>query len=296
MPCYRPSRSKRPSSSSGPQDTRWQPTQDDFELLLDMLFHARIICFPTKEERVEMATRLNVTERQVQVWCQNKRQKLRESGIGYSDERAPALVIAERGKLAPAHMSASPVALAPVPIAPRPAKMSPLRKARAASEETESGVDDDAEYVPRSTRTRPYAVPRTRLISPIELIRGMSVTPVHSASNTPPPPRRLDSIRHHSPIQSRYLSSPLPELAFDDEDDSVTSELDSPPPEKRSLPVPETKAAETRVEKAPSWVWELDTQPVSSWSFQDRLATWAQNRFPEADLRSGSPSGVKRVW
>ncbi|KAF8597536.1 hypothetical protein BDV93DRAFT_367797 [Ceratobasidium sp. AG-I] len=197
-------------------------------------------------------------------------------------------------------MSASPVALAPVSIAPRPAKASPPihRKSRAVSEETESGVEDDAEYVPRSTRTRPYAVPRTRLISPIELIRGMSVTPVHPTANTPPPPRRLDLVRHRSPIAppSHYLSSPLPELAFDDEDDSASSEFDSPPPERRSLPISHSSSAEARVEKAPSWVWELDAQPVSSWSFQDKLATWAQNRFPEADLRSGRSNDVKRVW
>lgn len=59
MPCYRPSRSKRLSDSPA-NDTRWQPSQDDFELLLSMLFQSRIVCFPTKEERVAMANRLNV--------------------------------------------------------------------------------------------------------------------------------------------------------------------------------------------------------------------------------------------
>ena len=92
------------------------------------------------------------------------------------------------------------------------------------------------------------------------------------------------------------MSSPLPELAFDDDEDSATSEFDSPPPDKRSMLVSQAAATEARVEKAPSWLWELDAQPVSSWSFQDKLATWAQNRFPEADLRSGRSSDVKRVW
>jgi hypothetical protein len=58
MPCYRASRSKR--TADAPQDARWQPSQDDFELLLTMLFQSRIVCFPTKEERVAMANRLNV--------------------------------------------------------------------------------------------------------------------------------------------------------------------------------------------------------------------------------------------
>jgi hypothetical protein len=59
MPCYRPSRSKRQSNSPA-QDARWQPSQDDFELLLNMLFQSRIVCFPTKEERVAMANKLSV--------------------------------------------------------------------------------------------------------------------------------------------------------------------------------------------------------------------------------------------
>ncbi|KAG8710947.1 hypothetical protein FRC12_005269 [Ceratobasidium sp. 428] len=295
MPCYRPSRGKR--LSSGPQDTRWQPSQDDFELLLDMLFHTRIVCFPTKEERVAMANQLNVTERQVQVWCQNKRQKLRESGIGYSDARAPALVIAERGKVAPSNMSLSPVALAPVALPPRLPKFSPpaRRLPRAESEDTlASDVSDDAEYVPRSTRTRPYAIPsRIRPISPIELTPTAFVHPEHSL---PPPPRPLPP-RHDSPAPHSPAS--LPELAYDDDAESISSELESPPPSRnRRLSVAEiTTPMEPRPQtKPPSWLWTPDTHE-SSWSFQDRLATWAQNRFPEADLRSGGAGdGVKRVW
>ncbi|KAG8739312.1 hypothetical protein FRC10_005796 [Ceratobasidium sp. 414] len=292
MPCYRPSRGKR--LSSGPQDTRWQPSQVDFELLLDMLFHTRIVCFPTKEERVAMANRLSVTERQVQVWCQNKRQKLRESGIAYSDARAPALVIAERGKVAPANMSLSPAALAPVSLPARPSRLSPpaRRQPRAPSEETTaSDVSDDAEYVPRATRTRPYAVPpRTRPISPIEL-----TAPVHLVHSLPPPPRPLLLPRHESPAP--YSPGSLPDLAYDDDADSVLSELESPPPSRnRRLSVAEITTPMESRPKAPSWLWAPDSHQ-SSWSFQDRLATWAQNRFPEADLRSGGTGdGVKRVW
>ncbi|KAG8697037.1 hypothetical protein FRC08_006773 [Ceratobasidium sp. 394] len=292
MPCYRPSRGKR--LSSGPQDTRWQPSQDDFELLLDMLFHTRIVCFPTKEERVAMANRLNVTERQVQVWCQNKRQKLRESGVGYSDARAPALVIAERGKVAPTNMSLSPIALAPVSLPARPPRPSPpaRRQPRAASEETAaSDASDDAEYVPRATRTRPYAVPaRTRPISPIEL-----TAPVHLVHSLPPLSRPSLPPRHDSPAP--HSPDSLPELAYDDDADSVVSELESPPPSRnRRLSVAEITTPMEPRPKAPSWLWAPDTHE-SSWSFQDRLTTWAQNRFPEADLRSGGAgNGVKRVW
>ncbi|QRV99158.1 homeobox domain protein [Ceratobasidium sp. AG-Ba] len=296
MPCYRPSRGKR--LSSGPQDTRWQPSQDDFELLLDMLFHTRIVCFPTKDERVAMANRLNVTERQVQVWCQNKRQKLRESGIGYSDARAPALVIAERGKVAPTNLSLSPVELESVPLPPRPSKMSPpaRRPSRAMSVETAaSEVSDDADYVPRATRTRPYAIPpRIRPISPIELI---STAPVHPEHSLPPPSKALLLPRHDSPAP--HSPGSLPDLAFDDDFESVASELESPPPSRnRRLSVAEiTTPVDPRPEsKTPAWSWAPDTHE-SSWSFQDRLATWAQNRFPEADLRSGGAgNGVKRVW
>ncbi|KAB5592670.1 hypothetical protein CTheo_3870 [Ceratobasidium theobromae] len=282
MPCYRPSRSKRLSDSPA-NDTRWQPSQDDFELLLSMLFQSRIVCFPTKEERVAMANRLNVTERQVQVWCQNKRQKLRESGIGYSDPRAPALVIAERGKVAPANM-----VVPPLPHVPTPPK---AKSKRALSEATESSFADDAEYVPRATRTR------VRPITPIELA-PVSRVPLQLASVappalTPPPPKRpelmmrFNSPPHlavrESPIHDSPASSP-PELLFDDEDESIAtaSECHSPPPPSRRA--------------KPTW----DLPSVSSPSFQDRLATWAQNRFPEADLRLRSRSSedlfVKPVW
>ncbi|CAE6382493.1 unnamed protein product [Rhizoctonia solani] len=287
MPCYRASRNKRTDS---PQDARWQPSQDDFELLLNMLFQSRIVCFPTKEERVAMANRLNVTERQVQVWCQNKRQKLRESGIGYSDPRAPALVIAERGKVAPAHLSVPPLPQLPTP----PKSHRKLSKSRGVSEATEPSQADDCEYLPRATRTR------TRLITPIELTPVSTRMPilVASAAYTPPPPKRLELMMRYqspgrqllhdivrsSPHESPIASSP-PELSFDDDDEveSITtaSEFSSPPPPS-SLP-------------KPSWDFPI----VTSASFQDRLATWAQNRFPEADLRLRSKSSddlVKPVW
>ncbi|CAE6462539.1 unnamed protein product [Rhizoctonia solani] len=285
MPCYRASRSKRQTDSPA-QDTRWQPSQDDFELLLNMLFQSRIVCFPTKEERVAMANHLNVTERQVQVWCQNKRQKLRESGVGYSDPRAPALVIAERGKVAPANMSVPPLPQLPTP----PKSHRKLPKSRAESEATEPSLDD-AEYRPRATRTR------TRPITPIELapVRLLSA----SATYTPPPPKRLEPImRFHSPgrqllrdlvRQSPLRSSPIasspPELSFDDEESIATaSEFSSPPP-----PVIPSNPSK------PTWDFPIAT----SASFQDRLATWAQNRFPEADLRlrsNASDDCVKPVW
>ncbi|CAE6520582.1 unnamed protein product [Rhizoctonia solani] len=291
MPCYRASRTKRQSESS-PQDTRWQPSQDDFELLLNMLFQSRIVCFPTKEERVAMANRLNVTERQVQVWCQNKRQKLRESGIGYSDPRAPALVIAERGKIAPANMTVQSLAQLPTP----PKSHRKLPKSRDASEATEPSQADDSEYVPRVKRTR------TRLITPIELAPVSSRVPflVASAAFTSPPPKRLelitryqsparqllhDMVRSSPPQESPIASSP-PELSFDDDDEVesivTASEFSSPPP-----PSHPTK---------PTWDFPI----VTSASFQDRLATWAQNRFPEADLRLRSKASdehlVKPVW
>ncbi|CAE6436048.1 unnamed protein product [Rhizoctonia solani] len=288
MPCYRASRSKR--TTDAPQDTRWQPSQDDFELLLTMLFQSRIVCFPTKEERVAMANSLNVTERQVQVWCQNKRQKLRESGIGYSDPRAPALVIAERGKVAPANMSVPPLPQLPTP----PKSHRKLPRSRGASEVTEPSVDD-AEYVPRATRTR------TRPITPIELAPVSRVTlDVAPAAFTPPPPKRPELIIHPhpsprhilreivrtSPVQESPIASSPPELSFDDDDElesiATASEFSSPPPP--SYP------------SKPTWDFPL----VSSTSFQDRLATWAQNRFPEADLRLRSKSSdellVKPVW
>ncbi|KAJ1301325.1 hypothetical protein OPQ81_003726 [Rhizoctonia solani] len=290
MPCYRASRSKRQSDSS-PQDTRWQPSQDDFELLLNMLFQSRIVCFPTKEERVAMANRLNVTERQVQVWCQNKRQKLRESGIGYSDPRAPTLVIAERGKVAPANMTLSPLPQLPTP----PKSYRKLTKSRGVSEATELS-QDDGEYVPRATRTR------TRLITPIELtpVPGRLPLQVAQAAFTPPPPKRPELImryqspgrlllreivRSSPPRESPIASSP-PELSFDDDDEvdsiATASEFSSPPPPSHP--------------SKPTW----DFPTVTSASFQDRLATWAQNRFPEADLRLRSKASdehlVKPVW
>ncbi|CAE6524495.1 unnamed protein product [Rhizoctonia solani] len=287
MPCYRASRNKRTDS---PQDTRWQPSQDDFELLLNMLFQSRIVCFPTKEERVTMANHLNVTERQVQVWCQNKRQKLRESGIGYSDPRAPALVVAERGKVAPANLSVPPLSQLPTP----PKSLRKLPRSRDVSEATEPSQVDDAEYVPRATRTR------TRLITPIELTPVSSQVPilVASAAYTPPPPKRLELMMRYespgrqflrelvrsSPRESPIASSP-PELSFDDDDEveSVTtaSEFSSPPPPSNP--------------SKPTWDFPIAT----SASFQDRLTTWAQNRFPEADLRLRSKSSddlVKPVW
>ncbi|KAG8713921.1 hypothetical protein FRC11_010503 [Ceratobasidium sp. 423] len=290
MPCYRASRSKRQSDSPA-QDSRWQPSQDDFELLLNMLFQSRIVCFPTKEERVAMANRLNVTERQVQVWCQNKRQKLRESGIGYSDPRAPALVIAERGKVAPANMAVAPLPQLPTP----PKSHRKLPKSRAVSEATESSMDD-GEYRPRATRTR------TRPITPIELTPVRVLLPLASVAYTPPPPKRLEPImRFHSPgrqlLHDLVRQSPLrdspaasspPELSFDDDDEAesivTASEFSSPPPPV--LPSNPSK---------PTW----DFPTVTSASFQDRLTTWAQNRFPEADLRLRSKASddfVKPVW
>ncbi|CAE6461257.1 unnamed protein product [Rhizoctonia solani] len=287
MPCYRASRSKR--TADAPQDARWQPSQDDFELLLTMLFQSRIVCFPTKEERVAMANRLNVTERQVQVWCQNKRQKLRESGIGYSDPRAPALVIAERGKVAPANMSVPPLPQLPTP----PRSHRKLSKSRTTSEATENSVDD-SEYVPRTTRTR------TRPITPIELAPVSRVTiDVAHSTFTPPPPKRPELIIHPhpsprhilreivrtSPIQESPIASSPPELSFDDDDElesiASASEFSSPPPPSHP--------------SKPTWDFPI----VGSASFQDRLTTWAQNRFPEADLRLRSKSSddlVKPVW
>ncbi|CUA72765.1 hypothetical protein RSOLAG22IIIB_05024 [Rhizoctonia solani] len=290
MPCYRASRNKRTDS---PQDTRWQPSQDDFELLLNMLFQSRIVCFPTKEERVTMANQLNVTERQVQVWCQNKRQKLRESGIGYSDPRAPALVIAERGKVAPANMAVQSL---PTP----PKSHRKLPKSRAVSEVTEPSQADDTEYLPRATRTR------TRPITPIELAPVSNRLPILVASAaytyTPPPSKRselmlryqspgrqlLHEIVRSSPPRESPIASSPPELSFDDDDEveSITtaSEFSSPPPPS-NLSNP----------SKPTWDFPI----VTSASFQDRLATWAQNRFPEADLRLRSKSSddlVKPVW
>ncbi|KAF8688426.1 hypothetical protein RHS03_09724, partial [Rhizoctonia solani] len=287
MPCYRPSRSKR--TADAPQDTRWQPSQDDFELLLAMLFRSRIVCFPTKEERVAMANRLNVTERQVQVWCQNKRQKLRESGIGYSDPRAPALVIAERGKVAPASMSVPPLPQLPTP----PKSHRKLPKSRAPSELTEPSLDD-TEYIPRATRTR------TRPITPIELAPVSRVTlDVTPTAFTPPPPKLPELVIHThtsprhilreivrtSPFQESPIASSPPELSFDDDDElesiATASEFSSPPPPSHS--------------SKPTWDFPMVTSP----SFQDRLTTWAQNRFPEADLRLRSKSSddlVKPVW
>ncbi|QRW26116.1 gamma-butyrobetaine dioxygenase [Rhizoctonia solani] len=220
MPCYRPSRSKRTADT--PQDTRWQPSQDDFELLLAMLFQSRIVCFPTKEERVAMANRLNVTERQVQVWCQNKRQKLRESGIGYSDPRAPALVIAERGKVAPASMSVPPLPQLPTP----PKSHRKLPK------------------VHSSRHTNPNTA-----ITPIELAPVSRVTlDVTPTAFTPPPPKLPELVIHThtsprhilreivrtSPFQESPIASSPPELSFDDDDElesiATASEFSSPPP------------------------------------------------------------------
>ncbi|KAF8752371.1 hypothetical protein RHS01_08083 [Rhizoctonia solani] len=270
MPCYRPSRSKRTADT--PQDTRWQPSQDDFELLLAMLFQSRIVCFPTKEERVAMANRLNVTERQVQVWCQNKRQKLRETRQGRSSEYVGS----------------------PLPQLPTPPKSHrKLPKSRAPSEFTEPSLDD-TEYIPRATRTR------TRLITPIELAPVSRVTlDVTPTAFTPPPPKLPELVIHThtsprhilreivrtSPFQESPIASSPPELSFDDDDElesiATASEFSSPPPPSHS--------------SKPTWDFPMVTSP----SFQDRLTTWAQNRFPEADLRLRSKSSddlVKPVW
>jgi hypothetical protein len=185
-------------------------------------------------------------------------------------------------------MVVSPIEHLPVP--PKPRKQSKLR---GMSETTDLSFADDAEYLPRATRTR------TRPITPIELAPVSTRVPLQVASiapaaYAPPPPKRAELIIRcnslprliydpvrASPLHDSPASSP-PELSFDDDDSVATaSEFSSPPP-------PSSRPTK------PTW----DLPCVTSPSFQDRLATWAQNRFPEADLRSRASEDllVKPVW
>jgi len=60
-----------------PMKTRWVIDGADVELLEQMFEHNP---FPGRQVRQELALRLQVRPRQVQVWFQNKRQKLRSQG------------------------------------------------------------------------------------------------------------------------------------------------------------------------------------------------------------------------